>query len=104
MFMPKKPVSLTLEQDNLVWLRGRLAAGKWRSLSEVLDSLVTAARTGNQLGEPSRSVAGTVDIASNDPDLSGADAYVRSLFDGSLGLSVDREGSASPRRSRRRRG
>jgi hypothetical protein len=46
MFMPKKGISVTLQDDNLLWLKGRTVAVKGRSLSETLDDLVTAARTG----------------------------------------------------------
>ena len=81
--MPKKPVSVTLESDNLLWLRGRTASGKHRSLSEALDDVVTAARLGALPGE-SRSVAGTVDIAGDDPGLDRADVYVRALYDASV--------------------
>lgn len=80
MFMPKKPVSVTLEADNLTWLRGRTLSGKGRSLSETLDDVVRAARLGGGPGD-ARSVVGTVDIALSDPDLQGADADVAAIFD-----------------------
>ena len=81
MFMPKSGISVTLRDDNLVWLRGRTKATGARSLSETLDAIVSAARAGG-LGPAgaSRSVAGTVDIAGDDPDLEQADAYIRDLF------------------------
>lgn len=82
--MPKKPVSVTLEIDNLTWLRGRTLGGKRRSLSETLDDVVRAARVGGGPGEV-RSVIGTIDIAASDPDLKGADAELASMFDASLG-------------------
>src|SRR3989338_1006887 len=83
MFMPKQPLSVTLEQDNLLWLRGRVAAGKQKSLSEALDDILTAARLG---GDPDdlRSVIGTVDIATDDPGLERADEHVRAQFSASL--------------------
>jgi hypothetical protein len=84
MFMPKSPVSVTLDTDNLVWLRGRAASQKRRSLSEALDDIVTAARTGGLGTADSRSVVGTVDIAESDPGLDQADAYVRTELDASL--------------------
>ena len=58
--MAKRPVSVTLETDNLVWLRGR-AGASGESVSQVLDDIVTAARIEGRYG-PSRSVAGTIDI------------------------------------------
>jgi hypothetical protein len=84
MFMAKKPVSVTLETDNLLWLRGRAVGGKRRSLSEALDDVVSAARLGGRPGDV-RSVAGTIDIAASDPDLSGADGDVAALFQASTG-------------------
>src|SRR5687767_145379 len=88
--MPKTPVSVTLDTENLLWLRGRVASRKRRSLSDAIDQIVTAARLGGSRVEPSRSVAGTIAIAEHDAGLEGADAYVRALFDASLagGLAV----------------
>jgi hypothetical protein len=83
-FMPKKGVSVTLRDENLLWLKGRTTATKGRSLSDTLDSLVTAARTGGHPAATARSVVGTVDIAVDDPGLEGADDYIRSLVDDSL--------------------
>ena len=85
--MPKKPVSVTLEADNLTWLRGRTLGGKRRSLSETLDDVVRAARVGGGPGDV-RSVVGTVDVAASDPDLTGADAELAAMFEGSLGRPV----------------
>lgn len=84
MFMPKKPLSVTLEEENILWLRGQALAGKQRSLSEALDVVVTAARQ-HRFGATPRSVVGTLDIAADDPDLLGADAAMRGLVDASLG-------------------
>ena len=81
--MPKLPLSVTLEQDNLLWLRGRVAAGKRKSLSEALDEILTAARVGGQVAN-ARSVVGTVDIAADDPGLERADEHVRAQFAASI--------------------
>jgi len=109
MFMPKQPVSVTLERDNLLWLRGRAAGRKRRSLSDALDEVVTAARLGAYgLTEP-RSVVGTVDVADDDPLLEHADAYIRSLFDATLGQPMavrerapHADPGAAPLRAKRR--
>ena len=82
--MPKAPISVTLDADNLLWLKGQTASGKRRSLSDTLDALVTAARTGAHGATTSRSVVGTVDISTDDPGLDRADTYVRSEFEASL--------------------
>jgi hypothetical protein len=82
--MPKKPVSLTLEEANLLWLKGRARIQTGGSISEAVDQLIAEARTG-RLGasQAPRSVVGTIDLA-DDPTLSGADAAVRDLFAASL--------------------
>ena len=77
--MPKKALSVTLDQANVVWLKGRarLSGG---NLSDVLDKVVTYARTGRGtvLGT-NTSVVGMVDL-SDDPTLTKADAAVRDGF------------------------
>lgn len=81
--MAKHAISVTLEADNLTWLKGRAGAAGVRSVSELLDQLVTAARASGHIG-PSRSVVGTIDLDASDPWLEGADEAVRGLFDASL--------------------
>lgn len=81
--MGKQAISVTLEADNLMWLKGRAGAAGLRSVSELLDQLVTAARASGH--GPSRSVAGTIDIDAADPWLEGADEALLALFDASLG-------------------
>jgi len=81
--MPKKAVSLTLDEANLLWLRGR---GYGRgNLSAAIDDLISEARAG-RLGDTMtiRSVVGTIDLAADDPRLERADAAVRNLFAESL--------------------
>jgi hypothetical protein len=84
MFMPKKPLSVTLEEGNILWLRGRARSGKERSLSEALDTLITAARQSGY-GAEIRSAVGTIDVSPEDPDLLKADAAIRKMFDAWLG-------------------
>ena len=81
--MPKKAVSLTLDEANLLWLKGR-AYGQG-NLSAAVDDLIAAARAG-RLGTPPavRSVVGTIDIAADDPRLEHADREMRDLFAASL--------------------
>jgi hypothetical protein len=78
--MPKDAVSVTLDRDNLLWLRGQLRALHARSLSDVLDRVVAAARTGRAGSGTVRSVKGSVHIAADDPSLQEADAVIRRLF------------------------
>ena len=82
--MSKQAISVTLEVDNVTWLKGRAGAKGLRSVSELLDRLVTAARQSGDVG-PSRSVVGTIDIDSSDPLLERADEAVRHVFESSLG-------------------
>ncbi|MBI1815523.1 MAG: hypothetical protein HYR72_11130 [Deltaproteobacteria bacterium] len=79
--MSKQAVSVTLRAENLLWLRGQTRTMRVRSISEVLDRLVSTARRGGHVHAASiRSVVGTVRIAADDPDLATADAAVRALF------------------------
>jgi hypothetical protein len=82
--MTKKAISLTLDQDNLIWLKGRARVVAGGSLSEAVDQLIDEARAG-RLGtaEPSRSVVGTIDLPDDDVLLQGAEE-VRGLFRTSL--------------------
>lgn len=82
--MSKQAISVTLRADNLTWLKGRVGATGLRSVSELLDQLVTAARQTAPGGAP-RSVIGTIEIDSSDPLLESADASVRTLFEESIG-------------------
>lgn len=75
---------MTLEEDNLLWLKGRAAATKRRSLSEALDALISTARAGGHGATATRSVIGTIDIAPGDPMLDDADSYVATMFAASL--------------------
>jgi hypothetical protein len=80
--MTRRAISVTLDGDNLTWLRGRAGAAGVRSVSELLNQLVTAAR---QAGHgASRSVIGTIDLDPADLGLEHADAAVRALFDASV--------------------
>lgn len=82
--MPKRAISVTLDVENLAWLKGRARGARLRSVSELLDRIVTAARTGGRAVAP-KSVVGTIDIDVSDPLLERADAAVRSVFESSLG-------------------
>jgi hypothetical protein len=78
----RKAISVTIDEDNLLWLKAQAAATSKGSVSDVLDRLVRDARLEGRT-ESIRSVVGTVDLPHG--DLDRADAYVRSMFDRSLG-------------------
>lgn len=71
---------MTLDEGNLLWLRGRARATADGNLSEALDRLVTTARTGGRQ-RPVRSAVGLVTIPEDDPDLTKAKATIRALFE-----------------------
>ena len=81
--MPKRAISITLEADNVTWLKGRAGAAGLRSVSELLDQLVSAARESGGPGHVT-SVVGTIDIDPRDPMLEHADEALSVLFDASL--------------------
>lgn len=83
--MPKRAISLTLDEANLLWLRAQATQAKSRSLSDTLDRLIAQARTAG-LGAPRvvRSVAGTIDLDARDDRLDAARGSLRALFDESL--------------------
>ncbi|HEX5071358.1 MAG TPA: hypothetical protein VFV78_14175 [Vicinamibacterales bacterium] len=78
--MPKKAVSVTLDAANLLWLKGRTVAGKGRSVSDTLNALISEVRESAPYHGEGRSVVGSIDLPADDPDLAGADQYIRSLF------------------------
>jgi hypothetical protein len=103
--MAKQPISVTLEADNLMWLKGRVGATGLRSVSELLDRLVTQARSS---GAPAamRSVVGTIDVDPTDPLMEKSDDVVRGLFEASFGRPMmvkERRPAYGPRRSQRKK-
>jgi hypothetical protein len=101
--MGKEAISVTLDADNITWLKARTTAGGARSVSELLDQIVSAARTA-RVPIDMKSVVGTVDIDAHDPRLESADGAIRALFDASLGRPlVAKEARASYGRGKRGR-
>jgi hypothetical protein len=103
----RKAVSVTIDEDNLLWLRAQAAATSDGSVSGVLDRLVREARLEGRT-EAVRSVVGTVDLPQG--NLDHADAHVRSLFERSLSRPMlvtegrPRAARASRPRTKKRRG
>lgn len=81
--MAKHAISVTIDHANLTWLKARVGAGGARSVSDLLDQLITDARTRGSAGGI-RSVVGTIDIDPSDPFLNDADASITGLFERSL--------------------
>jgi len=102
----RKAISITLSEDNLLWLRGQAARSARGSVSELLDRLVAEARQGGRTDPAAvRSVVGTVDLPDDDPDLEGADGYIRTVFSASMREPmVVRERSSAARKVKKPRG
>jgi hypothetical protein len=82
--MGKQAISVTLQSDNLTWLKARAGSGEARSVSELLDRLISEARSRGGAGRV-RSVVGTIDVDPSDPLLLEADEALRDLFAETLG-------------------
>ena len=96
-------MSVTIREDNLLWLKGQAAATTGGNVSEVVDRLVQEARTGGRVADAAiRSVVGSIDLPADD-DLAKADAYVRSTFERSLSRPMLVK-ERPPARKRTRRG
>lgn len=82
--MAKTAISLTIEQTNLLWLKGRARVVAGGSLSEAVDQLIAEARAG-KLGQdhPATSVVGTIDLPDDDALTAGGKGLM-SLFAESL--------------------
>jgi hypothetical protein len=76
--MPKKAVSVTLDEANVLWLKGRARLTNG-NVSDVLDRVITQARTGGRASGAWTSLVGTIDLG-DDPDLLKADEAVRAWF------------------------
>jgi len=78
--MSKKAISVTLQPENLLWLRGQTQTSSRRSVSDTLDALISEARA-RARGRPEamRSVVGSIRIQGADPGLTQADAVIRGL-------------------------
>jgi len=93
--MSRQAISVTLDEDNILWLRARAGAARLRSVSELLNQIVSMARR-SKSAPHLKSVVGTLRIAPDDCALETADAAVLELFDAALT-------GASMARSRKRR-
>ena len=103
--MAKNAISVTLDTDNLTWLKARAGSGQARSVSDLLDRIVTDART-RGAGGGVKSVVGTIDVDPADPLLLKADEAIAALFTESLGrpLATRAAYRASDRTGPRRTG
>jgi hypothetical protein len=99
----KRAVSVTIGEDNLLWLKGQAGASASGSVSEVIDRLISEARAGGRADAASvRTVVGSIDLPRDDEDLSAADAYVRTVFDRSLARPMAVRERPPARKTKRR--
>lgn len=99
----KRAISVTIDEDNLLWLRGQAGASASGSVSEVVDRLIGEARAGGRTDAAAvRSVVGSIDLPRDDEDLAGADGYVRAVFDRSLARPIAVRGRPPVRKTKRR--
>lgn len=89
----------------MLWLKAQAGGSVKGTVSDVLDRLVTRARA-EGYSEPGaiRSVAGTIDLPQDDPDLEQADAHLRGIFGRSISRPMavrERPPAGSPKRTRR---
>jgi hypothetical protein len=101
--MAKTAISLTIDQTNLLWLKGRARVVSGGSLSEAVDQLITEARAGRLgLADPHRSVVGTIDLPDDEMLLQGSSA-LNALFAESLSRPIfvheDSRGYRAPKRA-----
>ena len=82
--MSKRALSVTLDPENILWLRGRTQATGRRSVSETLDRLVSEARSGGKDPSGIRSVVGSVTINESKGGLTTADEAIRAIFSASI--------------------
>ena len=98
----KRAISITVAQDNMLWLRGQAARTTGGNVSEIVDRLITEARTvGGGNRSAARSVAGTIDLPDEDALLE-AGRSVSAWFEQSLNrpLLVRERGPKKPARPR----
>ena len=69
---------MTLDEANVQWLKGRARVSNG-NVSDVLDRVITQARTGGKASGAWTSLVGTIDLG-DDPDLLKADEAVRAWF------------------------
>src|SRR5256885_911151 len=101
--MKRAAISVTIGEDNLIWLKGQAGARAGGSVSAVIDRLIREARTAGRTDTAAvRSVVGSIDLPPDDDDLAGADAYVRDLFERSLARPIQVRERPPARKTKRR--
>lgn len=103
--MARQPVSLTIDEANLAWLRGLTARSGARSVSETVNRIIAAAReSGTHARASARSVVGSIDLAPDDPGLDRADEAVREYVRQSLARDLTVHEASARYGARRKRG
>jgi hypothetical protein len=80
----KKPISITVGIDNLMWLKGQAAVRTNGNVSELIETLIRDARAAGGIDPAAiTSVVGSIDLP-DDEALGEADSYVKAMFERSL--------------------
>ena len=98
----RKPISITIDVENLLWLKGQALASVRGTVSGVIDQMITEARHGRARPGTIRSVKGSVRIPGDDPELKHARDDMRALFEASLSRSLTGPAASRAARGRRR--
>ena len=80
--MSHKTLPIDLDLRNLEWLKAQTQTTDRRSMSEIVNQVIAKARNGGvaEIREV-RSAVGQARIFEDDPELAGADAAIRNLFE-----------------------
>lgn len=77
----RRPISVTLDEENLLWLRSEALASEQGNLSRALDRIVRDARLARRGATGTgRSVKGTIGPVPDDVELEEAAEEVRAMF------------------------
>jgi hypothetical protein len=103
----RRPISVTLDEENLLWLRAVAVASAQGNLSRALDRILREARLARRADVGGgRSVQGTIGPVPDDSELEKAAEEIRAMFESSASRAlVARERPpVAARRAARRRG
>jgi hypothetical protein len=98
----RKPISITIGVENLLWLKGQALATASGTVSGVIDQIITEARQGRARPGTIRSVVGSVRIPDDDPEMIQAKDDVRALVEASLSRSLTGPAASRTGHARRR--
>ena len=79
----RKAISVTISDDNLLWLRGQAGRSPRGSVSEVIDRIVAEARRSGRTDPAAvRSIVATIDLPDDDPKEPPKELMIQFNFNG----------------------